>query len=109
MKTTLRAAVTLTCGLLVPLACGKSEEATLPALACAADSDCRLRVTGCCECGGSTASWDLIAIAHDGEADYQALVCDPEQACDECAPVYPVDVEAYCATDGHCATRRVTD
>lgn len=75
------------------------------ASACSTDDDCRLRVTGCCECGGSTASWDLIAIRGDGEAAYEALVCDPEEACDACAPVYPADVEAYCATDGHCATR----
>ena len=75
------------------------------ASACASDDDCRLRVTGCCECGGSTASWDLIAIAQNGEPAYQSLVCDPEQGCDDCAPVYPTDTEAYCATDGHCATR----
>jgi hypothetical protein len=75
------------------------------ASACSADDDCRLRVTGCCECGGSTASWDLIAIRSDGEATYEALVCDPAWACDACVPVYPPDVEAYCATDGHCATR----
>ena len=75
------------------------------ASACSTNADCRLRVTGCCECGGSTASSDLIAIRSDAESAYRALVCDPEQACAECAPVYPTDVEAYCATDGHCATR----
>jgi hypothetical protein len=76
---------------------------------CSSNDDCRLRVTGCCECGGSTASWALIAIARDGEPSYQALVCDPDQACDECAPVYPTDVEAYCETHGHCAIRPATD
>lgn len=82
----------------------RDEEAS----ACSSDDDCKLRVTGCCESGGSTAAWDLIAIARAGEPAYQALVCDPEQACDECAPIYPTDMEAYCATDGHCATRPQT-
>lgn len=73
--------------------------------ACTADADCRLRTTGCCECGGSTAPWDLIAIAVGGEAAYQHLVCDPGAACAACQPVYPDTVLAYCAGDGHCAVR----
>jgi hypothetical protein len=73
--------------------------------ACTADVDCRLRVTGCCACGGSTAPEDLIAIRVDGELDYLALVCAPDVACPACEPVYPDDVEAYCAPDGHCAIR----
>ncbi len=75
---------------------------------CASDDDCRLRVAGCCECGGSTAPADLIAIAWLGEAGYRQLVCDPEQACPECAPVYPDEVEAWCASDGHCDIRAAT-
>ncbi len=80
-----------------------------PAAACTIDDECRLRVTGCCECGGSTASWDLIAINRENEALYAGLVCDPGQACAECAPIYPTDVEAFCAADGHCATRPASD
>ncbi|HVU05155.1 MAG TPA: BPTI/Kunitz domain-containing protein [Polyangiaceae bacterium] len=76
--------------------------------ACRANSDCRLRVTGCCECGGSTASAALIAIAVTEEAAYAALVCDPGTGCPACAPVYPKDVEAYCASDGHCDVRPAT-
>ena len=71
---------------------------------CASDDDCKLRVTACCECGGSTARNDLIAIASAAESDYAALVCDEGQACPECAPIYPSDVEAYCSA-GHCALR----
>lgn len=73
--------------------------------ACAVDDDCRLRVTGCCECGGNTEPWALIAIARTGLAAYQQLVCDPGQACPECAPQYPDTVVAICAPDGHCAVR----
>lgn len=73
---------------------------------CTTDDDCRLRVTGCCECGGSTASGDLIAInILSGDDEYRALVCDENTACPECAPIYPTDVEAYCARDAHCAVR----
>jgi hypothetical protein len=76
-----------------------------PSSNCSADDECRLRVTGCCECGGSTAAWDLIAINPRSEGEYQKLVCDADQACATCAPVYPTDVEAFCESDGHCATR----
>jgi hypothetical protein len=75
------------------------------ASACERDEDCRLRTTGCCECGGSTAPYDLIAISAADEAPYRELVCDPRQACPECAPVYPAEAEAYCTGDGHCALR----
>jgi hypothetical protein len=73
--------------------------------ACKSDDDCRLRVAGCCECGGSTSASDLIAINGSSESRYIDLVCDPEQACPACAPVYPEDVEARCASDGHCEVR----
>lgn len=74
--------------------------------ACARDEDCRLRVKGCCECGGSTAVEDLIAVNVSQEFHYAGLVCDPMQACAECAPVYPASVEAYCGGDGHCDVRQ---
>jgi hypothetical protein len=77
--------------------------------ACTEDVDCRLRVTQCCECGGSTAPWDLVAVAASKEALYVDLVCDAGQACDECLPQYPTDVEAFCASDGHCDVRPATE
>jgi hypothetical protein len=70
---------------------------------CDSDDDCRLRVTGCCECGGSTEPWDLISLRRDGETAYQELVCDAGQGCDDCLPSYPSNVVAVCAADGHCA------
>lgn len=79
-----------------------------PSSECSADDDCRLRVTACCECGGSTASFDLIALNRSKEAIYTKQVCDPMQACDLCLPVYPRDVEAHCAADGHCEVRPAT-
>jgi hypothetical protein len=79
-----------------------------PASACASDDDCRVRVAGCCECGGSTAVYDLIAVNRSEESRYAAMVCDPMQACDDCAPIYPADAKAHCATDGHCKVRVAT-
>ena len=69
---------------------------------CTADEDCRLRVTGCCECGGSTASFELIALNRSKESLYTEQVCDPMQACDECLPFYPTDVKARCGANCHC-------
>jgi hypothetical protein len=86
-------------------ACTPVDVRKEPATACTSDRDCRLRVTSCCECGGSTAREDLIAIAD--ESAYADVVCDPQQACPACAPVYPTDVEARCASDGHCEVRDV--
>jgi hypothetical protein len=70
---------------------------------CTVDADCRLRTTGCCECGGSTEPWALTAIAITGEPAYRDLACDPDQTCPRCAPIYPESVRAICAPDGHCA------
>jgi hypothetical protein len=75
---------------------------------CALDTDCKLRVSGCCECGGSTLPEALIAINASLETAYRELACDAGQACAECAPVYPTEVEAHCAPDGHCAVRQTT-
>jgi hypothetical protein len=75
------------------------------ASACERDDDCRPRAASCCECNGATAAHDLVAINGASEALYRGLVCDPQQACPECMPIYPADVEAYCAAGGHCALR----
>ncbi len=76
-----------------------------PVSACETDGECRLRVSGCCECGGSTLSWDLIAINSGREARYAELTCDRGGSCPACAPIYPTDVEAYCGVDRHCDIR----
>jgi hypothetical protein len=83
--------------------CDVVDVRALELSACNSDTDCALRVTDCCECGGDLTS--LIAIRADAGASYAELVCDPAQACDLCAPVYPTDVEAFCAADGHCGLR----
>jgi hypothetical protein len=77
------------------------------ATACTADADCRLRTTGCCECGGSLAPNELIAINTGKEAAYEALLCDAHTVCPDCGPIYPTTVQAFCAPNGHCAVRTV--
>ncbi len=73
----------------------------LPLSECEVDSDCRLRVTDCCECGGDVSPFSLIAIRTDGESAYQSLVCTSDVICDDCAPTYPDSHQAYCR-DSHC-------
>ena len=38
------------------------------------------------------------------EQSYAQLVCDEDQVCAECAPVYPSEVTVHCNTSGHCET-----
>jgi len=38
------------------------------------------------------------------ESLFQPLVCDPLQACPECAPVYPPEYSADCS-GGHCVAK----
>ncbi|MCA9614033.1 MAG: hypothetical protein H6721_04155 [Sandaracinus sp.] len=68
--------------------------------ACTSDEDCVVRASACCTCGADTSS--LVAIAREREADYRALVCPPDAACDACEPVYPDGVRAVCSAAGHC-------
>lgn len=68
---------------------------------CSADTDCRVRVRECCECGGTTDPFALIAIRSDAEPAYAAVACDPGTGCPECAPVYPAEARAVCRM-GHC-------
>lgn len=86
--------------------CQEYDVRALPLSACAQDDECRLRVRDCCECGGDTSPFALIAVRVDSTGDYAGLVCD-DLACPECEPTYPDTVEAYCAGDGHCAVRAV--
>jgi len=73
-----------------------------PLNTCTADTDCRLRAPGCCECGAPTDVWSIIALPDDAFEAYRDLVCEPDQACDLCAPTYPDELSAVC-DDGHCA------
>lgn len=65
---------------------------------CDQPSDCRIRTTACCECGGPTDVEHIVAIS--SESSFAGLVCDG-QACPECAPIYPDEVAARCSM-GHC-------
>ncbi len=86
--------------------CEAFDVRQLPLSACTTDDACRIRTRDCCECGGAIDPGSLIAVRGDARAEYQLLVCD-DLACPECAPSYPTDLEAYCADDGHCASRCV--
>ncbi|HJK90234.1 MAG TPA: hypothetical protein RMH85_20290 [Polyangiaceae bacterium LLY-WYZ-15_(1-7)] len=81
--------------------CAGFDVGAMELSACEVDADCRLRVTQCCECGGDTDPFALIAIRTDAEGDYAGLVCD-DLACPECEPAYPDTVRAACGADGHC-------
>jgi hypothetical protein len=70
------------------------------ASACSADSDCRVRTPECCPCGGDTSVGRLVGVS--SEDAYASLVCDPDQACPECAFLYPDEVTVRCNTDDHC-------
>jgi len=77
--------------------CRALDVRTDPVSACTVSSDCTLRINTCCMC-----SFDPpIAIRADGEADFQALVCDGDEVCPECAPAFP-NWAAYCQVN-HCA------
>jgi hypothetical protein len=73
-----------------------------PAAQCEASDECRVRTRDCCECGGGTGRGDLIGIRADAAGDYPGLVCDRDEACPECAPVYPEEAEAECTAEGYC-------
>ncbi len=66
---------------------------------CTADSDCRVRTSSCCECGGALDRAHLVAVGN--EAAFSSLVCDG-QGCPDCAPIYPAEVRASCNADQHC-------
>ena len=66
---------------------------------CTSDDQCRVRTPDCCECNGDTHEGRLLAVA--SENAYRDLVCDPQQACDGCAPVYPEEATATCQS-GRC-------
>lgn len=87
--------------------CEEYDVRQLPLSACTSDDACVLRTRDCCECGASTDPTNLVAIRGDARVEYASLLCDDLGACPPCEPIYPTDVEAYCADDGHCAIRAV--
>jgi len=66
--------------------------------ACTLDSECRIRSTSCCECGGDPR---YIAVSTTSTETYESLVCPTGAACAECLPTYPDTVVARCVV-GHC-------
>ncbi len=71
---------------------------------CEQDADCVVRVPDCCECGADTSTERLVALRRSARGDYEQLVCQPRQACPECAAEYPPEAAALCE-DGHCSFR----
>lgn len=74
---------------------------TDPITECSASTDCRLRTSDCCECGGDTSVAGLIAVRADSESTYAEMACDDGQGCPECAPQYPAEASAQCLV-GRC-------
>lgn len=72
---------------------------------CSSDDECRLRVRGCCECGGDLRPEALVALRRDAESDYVTLICNASEGCDACVPTYPDTVEAFCNPTGRCDVR----
>lgn len=68
--------------------------------ACSNASECYVRAPECCECGGSTNEYSVIALSSTSSVAYSTLVCSPTQVCADCAPVYP-PVNVDCIA-GHC-------
>jgi hypothetical protein len=79
--------------------CTVIDVRTDPVSACKVDSDCRVRVPDCCECGASTAH--LIALATSEVNTYASQVCAPDESCAFCLPTYPPRVLAQCDTTTH--------
>jgi hypothetical protein len=71
-----------------------------PVTACSSAANCYVRAPECCECGGSTDEYSLIALSSSSTIPYSSLACAPNSACFDCAPLYPV-VKIAC-NSGHC-------
>lgn len=65
-----------------------------PSTACTTDTDCHLRTTDCCECGGRLDREHVVAVSDRHE--FGKLACGAPQACDECVPAPPTGVVARC-------------
>jgi hypothetical protein len=66
---------------------------------CSDDDDCVVRGEGCC---AACAAQPSSAIAIRADADDALLACDPAPPCNTCRPAA---LEAFCASDGHCAVK----
>jgi hypothetical protein len=67
---------------------------------CSTAKDCHLRVPECCECGGSTDEYSVVAVSSSSSVAYSSLMCSLNQVCADCAPIYP-NLQTECTT-GHC-------
>jgi hypothetical protein len=74
--------------------------------ACAAPSDCKVRLAGCCAC--REVVFDrVLAIRNDAEGAYQDLTCDPGFACPECDPA--LEPAFPDCQSGRCSVAILTD
>jgi hypothetical protein len=108
---------TETCGQVACPACAGTPDPTLVATcsdgfcavvdildheltACMDASDCRLRTSDCCECGGRTDPNYLISISRDSGIMYEELACPSAFGCAACVPQYPTT--PLDCVNGHC-------
>jgi hypothetical protein len=54
---------------------------------CSMASDCRVRASPCCECGGEAAP--LLAVNQNSSVRFEDLVCNIDSVCAACLPQYP--------------------
>lgn len=56
---------------------------------CASPADCRVRASGCCECGVNLEPRSLIAVNPKSPTRYEELACNRDSVCAACIPQYP--------------------
>lgn len=71
-----------------------------PISMCASNADCALVTSACCDCASP-----YISVRSDAQTAFRATVCDPNDTCTPCGAPPPANLEAFCATDGHCDVR----
>ena len=69
--------------------------------ACTTKDDCKFRSDRCCGCS-SLGSGNAIPIGVGQDAAYEALRCDPGEACAECSAEVPEGPDFMRGCDGHC-------
>jgi hypothetical protein len=56
---------------------------------CASPADCRVRASGCCDCGVNLEPRSLIAVNPKSPTRYEELACNRDSVCAACIPQYP--------------------
>jgi hypothetical protein len=80
--------------------CTVVDERESAASSCTADRDCRLLALPCCGgCGPDPTTWRSLSSLDD---PYASRVLCPCKFCDD-----PLQPEAFCASDQHCAVREI--